>query len=138
MSKLKQIAERLVKEIKDEGVKRVEVFNEGNVEIYGDGEFKVQTVEMDEDEYHKVKLPTVLPARVGKKAFRKLDKQVSDSGFSVDDPDSLLDAKDFLIDEMMKQSNEAYRADELTMQSYNRIGNYYWDKVVEAEKKRSD
>jgi len=100
-------------------------------------EFTLITEDMEEEhEYKTVELPSHLPARVGKKAFRKLDKQVQDSGFNVNDPDTLLDAKDYLINEMFNKAGVNSSADELAMESYNEIGNFYWNKVVQAEKKR--
>lgn len=129
-------AEELVQELqKHSSVQRVEATATGEVQVFSKGEFKIVTNDMDsEHEAEKVKLPSYLPARLGKKAFRKLDKEISDSGFSVNDPDSLLDAKDYLINEMMKRNNYDYRADDLSMQSYNRIGDFYWEKVVQAKK----
>jgi len=133
MSKIQDIAERLVKEINESSnAERVEVSKHGNVKVMGEAEFNVK---LSDGSTEKVELSQVLPAHLGKKAFRKLDKEISDSGFQVKDPDTLLNAKDFLINKMMSQNNYNHRADDLSMESHNQIGNYYWDKVVSAEKK---
>lgn len=133
VSKLKEIAERLIHEIRsEEEVKEVRADREGNVEVLGESEFILKT---NDGKQEKVKLPSTLPARTGKTAFRKLDKEISDSGFSVEDPDTLLDAKDYLINQMLQNAGKNLSADDLTMESYNQVGNYYWEKVVQAEKK---
>lgn len=135
--KIIEISERLVTEIKEDSskIRKVVVSPSGDVNVLGESEFIVEEVD---GQTEKVELPAFLPARVGKKAFRKLDKKITDGGFEVEDPDTLLDAKDFLINKMFQKAGlNDVTADSLSMSSYNEIGNYYWDKVVEAEKKRS-
>jgi len=142
MSKLQDIAERLIQEMEEKSktIRKVSVYPTGDVQVYGESEFKVVTEDMDaEHEAEKVKFPPYLPARAGKKAFRKLDKEVKNGEFNVNDPDTLLDAKDYLVNEMLKKAGkENLKADQLAMSSYNEISNYYWDKVLEAEKKRAE
>jgi len=133
MSKLKDIAERLVQEINDSSnAERVIVTEDGNVKVMGEAEFNIILEDGTEE---IVDLPERLPSHIGKKAFRKLDKEISDSGFQVKDPDTLLDAKDCLINKMMEQAGYNHRDDDLGMESHNQIGNYYWDKVVQSKKK---
>lgn len=134
MSKVEEIAERLVKELRDKSdkIREVKVNRSGDVSIYRENEFHVKT-----DKLNKVvELPNFLPARVGRKAIRKIDANIKGGKADSDNPDSVLDAKDYVVNEMLDRAGyPELDVDDLDMTSYNEISGFYWSKIEGTKKK---
>lgn len=83
-----------------------------------------------------VKFPKYVSARHGRKAFNKLDVKMKGGNISVEDMDTLVDAKNYLVKNMLERTGASFSADNLAMESWNKIANYYFDQVMDANKKK--
>lgn len=100
-------------------------------------EFELYTEDMDEtEEPDTITLPKYIGQRAGRKAFQKLDVSVENGEPQVDDIDSMLDAKEYIVRHMLKKRNVDIDVSELAMPTFNQIANHYWSQVMEARKKK--
>lgn len=93
------------------------------------------TIEDENGNEYTQNFPKYISGRHGKQAFKKLDVKIQDGKINVDDTDSLLDCKEYIVKQMLNKADLDLSADELAMPSWNQIANYYFQQIVNSEKK---
>lgn len=97
-------------------------------------------VETNEGMEHTLQLEDQVPADIGRKTRMKITASASgdEEGteeFEIEDAIGTKErAKQFLVNNMLKESDEDLRAEDLTLASYDKIARNYWDQIQGKKK----
>ena len=101
------------------------------------------SVETNEGMEHTLQLEDDVPAKIGRKTRMKITASASgdEEGteeFEIEDAIGTKErAKQFLVNNMLKESNADVRTDDLTLEGYDKIARAYWPQI-QGKKKVKD